>query len=48
MRIRNTLTVEELEASEPCLGEPHPRAAFAPVGAARPAAFDGRGDLPPL
>jgi hypothetical protein len=48
MRIRNTLTLEELEASEPCLNGPRRRTEFTPVGAARPVAFDGRGDLAPL
>jgi hypothetical protein len=47
-RIRNTLTLDELEVSEPCLAEPSPQTQFAPVAAARPPAFDGAGDLPPL
>jgi hypothetical protein len=47
-RIRNTLTLDELEVSEPCLAEPSPQTQFAPVAAARPPSFDGAGDLPPL
>jgi hypothetical protein len=48
LRIRNTLHLDEVEVSEPCLGEPHPATAFAPVGAARPLRFDADGNLPPL
>jgi hypothetical protein len=48
MRIRNTLTLDELEVSEPCLAEPSPQTQFAPVAAARPLAFDTAGNLPPL
>jgi hypothetical protein len=48
MRIRNTLTLDELEVSEPCLAEPKPQTQFAPVAAARPPAFDAAGNLPSL
>jgi hypothetical protein len=48
MRIRNTLTLDELDVSEPCLAEPGPQTRFAPVTAARPLAFDAAGNLPPL
>jgi hypothetical protein len=48
MRIRNTLTLDELDVSEPCLAEPNPQTRFAPVAAARPPAFDAAGNLPPL
>jgi hypothetical protein len=47
LRIRNTLCLEELEMSEPCLGEPGADAAK-PLGAARPVNFDTGGNLPPL
>jgi hypothetical protein len=47
LRIRNTLSVEELEVSEPCFAEP-PRTDVGRVGDPGPLAFDGRGDLPPL
>jgi hypothetical protein len=48
MRIRNTLTLDELDVSEPCLAEPSPQTQFAPAAAARPLAFDAAGNLPPL
>jgi hypothetical protein len=48
MRIRNTLCLEEIEVSEPCLGEPERRTEFAPLEAARPLTFDDAGNLPPL
>ena len=47
LRIRNTLMVEEVEASEACFEEP-PATDVTPLGEARPLAFDERGDLPPL
>jgi lactate racemase-like protein len=47
LRIRNTLQVEEVEASEPCFAAP-PRTDVTRLGEARPLEFDGRGDLPPL
>jgi hypothetical protein len=48
LRIRNTLALEELEVSEPCLGQPEPRNKFEPLEKARPLVFDGTGNLPPL
>ena len=47
MRVRNTLCVEEVEASEPCFAEP-PETDVTRLGEARPLGFDGRGDLPAL
>jgi hypothetical protein len=47
MRIRNTLCLEEIEVSEPCLDEPRGNP-FSPVGASRPFAFEGDGNLPAL
>jgi hypothetical protein len=46
LRIRNTLALEELEVSEPCLAERHPQTDFAPVCPARPLTFDATGNLP--
>jgi Lactate racemase N-terminal domain len=47
LRIRNTLDLEEVEASEPCFAAP-PRTDVSPIGTAHPLAFDERGNLPPL
>jgi hypothetical protein len=47
LRIRNTLCLEELEMSEPCLGEQGGHAAK-PMSPARPVTFDAGGNLPPL
>jgi hypothetical protein len=48
LRVRNTLALEEIEASEPCLAEPRPCTRFEPVGAAYGVAFDASGNLPAL
>jgi hypothetical protein len=48
MRIRNTLDLEQVEVSEPCLAEPQPATRFTPLGEARAVAFDGEGNLPDL
>jgi hypothetical protein len=45
LRIRNTLQVEELEVSEPCLAEPA-RRPIEPITPARPLTFDATGNLP--
>jgi hypothetical protein len=47
LRIRNTLTLDELDVSEACLAEPA-QTAFTPAGPARPLTFDAAGNLPPL
>jgi len=47
LRIRNTLDLEEVEASEPCFAAP-PRTDVTPIGAAYPLTFDERGNLSPL
>ncbi len=47
LHIRNTLQVEEVEASEACFEEP-PGTDVTRLGAALPLTFDERGDLPPL
>jgi hypothetical protein len=48
MHIKNTLSVQELEVSEPCLQLPRGPAPFDVLGAARPLAFDAAGNLPPV
>jgi len=48
LRIRNTLALEEMEISEPCLEQPEPRNKFEPLEAARSLVFDAVGNLPPL
>jgi len=48
LRIRNTLDLENVEASEPCLNEPDPRTQFTPLESPRPLAFDPAGNLSPL
>jgi hypothetical protein len=48
LRIRNTLCMEEVEVSEPCLAVTDGRADFTPSGAAHALAFDAEGNLPPL
>jgi hypothetical protein len=44
MRIRNTLALEEMEISEPCLDGPRGR--FSVLGPSRPVAFEADGNLP--
>jgi hypothetical protein len=46
MRIRNTLLLEEVECSEPCLDDPHRATEFAPVSATHALSFDAQGNLP--
>ena len=48
MRIRDTLAVETLEVSEPCLGEPHRQTELEVIGEPWTLAFDGQGNLPAL
>lgn len=45
LHIRNTLCLEELEVSEPCLAETNDISDFKPQGAAYTVAFDGGGNL---
>ena len=47
LHIRNTLDLEEVEASEPCFAAP-PRTEVSRVGAVRPLVFDESGNLPGL
>jgi hypothetical protein len=46
MRIRNTLMIEELECSEPCLNDSNRATEFSPVTPARALAFDPQGNFP--
>jgi hypothetical protein len=48
LRIRNTLSLEEIEASEPCLAEPPSGVPFTTLGPAQPVTFDDAGNLPAL
>jgi hypothetical protein len=48
LRIRNTMHLEKLEISEPCLAEPGRAREFTPLGPARALAFDTHGNMPPL
>ena len=48
LRIRNTLTLDEMQVSEPCLVEPERQTEFEVVGGAAPFAFDTTGNLLPL
>ncbi|MCS7046544.1 MAG: nickel-dependent lactate racemase [Gemmataceae bacterium] len=48
MRIRNTLMLEEVEASEPCLAELRPMTAFDVIAGPSEMVFDAAGNLPPL
>jgi hypothetical protein len=48
MRIRNTLCLEEVAVSEPCLAGPRGDTPFSLVGAAHELAFDPAGNLLPL
>jgi hypothetical protein len=48
MRIRNTLKLEEVEASEPCLAQLRPASTFAVQGTAWKLGFGSEGNLPPL
>jgi hypothetical protein len=48
LRVRNTLHLEEVEISEPCLAEPERATEFTTVTAPRPLAYDAQGNLPPL
>jgi hypothetical protein len=45
IRIRNTMELEEVDVSEPCLGEPERATQFQPVATARGVTFDGEGNL---
>jgi hypothetical protein len=48
LRIRNTMELEEVEVSEPCLEVREDRTDFTPLEAPRPLAFDAQGNLPPF
>jgi len=46
LRIRNTLCVEEVEVSEPCLAQPRGPVPFSVLGKPRDLTFDAEGNLP--
>jgi hypothetical protein len=48
VRIRNTLRLEEVEISEPCLAEPSKATNCSVLGAATALSFDAEANLPPL
>ncbi len=48
IRIHNTLCLEEVEVSEPCLAEKDGRSNFRPEGGTFALTFDAEGNLPPL
>ena len=48
LRIRNTLHLEDVEVSEPCLAVREDRTDFQPLETPRPLTFDAQGNLPVL
>jgi hypothetical protein len=48
LHIRNTLQLEEVDVSEPCLEDAERQTEFTTVGRPRPLEFDAAGNLPPL
>lgn len=48
LRIRNTLSLEDIEVTEPCLAESKRNTEFTTVGTSRALAFDAQGNLPAL
>jgi hypothetical protein len=48
VRIRDTLHLEEVEISEPCLAEPDRATTLKVLGPAQPLSFDAQGNLPSL
>jgi hypothetical protein len=48
LRIRNTLDLEAVEISEPCLDDPSRASEFTVQDTARPLTLDAEGNLPPL
>jgi hypothetical protein len=48
MHIRNTLKLEEVEVSEPCLGAPQGKAVFSVLGPPKPMSFDAEGNMAPV
>ena len=47
-RIRNTLCLEEVEVSEPCLAERNDAACYETTSAAHALTLDAEGNLPPF
>lgn len=48
LRIRDTLHLEEVDVSEPCLEDPERQTEFTPIGRPRALELDASGNLPPL
>jgi hypothetical protein len=48
LHIRNTMQLEEVDISEPCLEEKERQTEFTPIGRPRPLEFDAAGNLPPI
>lgn len=48
LRIHNTMDLEELDVSEPCLQDAERQTEFATIGQPHPLEFDAVGNLPPL
>ncbi|HTU93658.1 MAG TPA: hypothetical protein VMF69_26500 [Gemmataceae bacterium] len=48
MHIHNTLHLEEVDVSEPCLEDKERQTEFTTIGRSRPLEFDAAGNLPPL
>ena len=46
-RVRNTLLIEEVDLSEPCLNDASRCTEFTVLGPAQPLMFDSEGNLPP-
>jgi hypothetical protein len=48
LHIRNTMQLEEVDISEPCLEEKERQTEITPIGRPRPLEFDAAGNLPPI
>jgi len=48
LHIRNTLKVEEVEVSEPCLADQREQGVFSVLGPPNPMAFDSQGNMAPV
>jgi hypothetical protein len=48
LRIHNTMHLDEMDVSEPCLADPERQTDFAPMGRPRSLEFDAAANLPPL
>jgi hypothetical protein len=48
LHIRNTMQLEEVDVSEPCMDDPERQTVFTTIGRPRPLEFDAAGNLPPI